>query len=134
MTVNGHIRKEIPLQAREFDTVMIYNESVILHSRYFDSKIDLLDMTSKTKVMTIYENKNLVLPFGMTVDNRGNVYICGYGSVNIHVLSDNLSQGRVFLNETDGITKPISIAFSHTENKLFVSSEPSSEIAVFKLS
>lgn len=57
-------------------------------------------------------------PRGLAVDKEGNIYVGGYKSNNIHVLTKDLVRIQILLNTDDGITCPESLAFF--DNKLYV--------------
>lgn len=69
----------------------------------------------------VYSHPELDSPRGMAMDNHGNLFICAYSSGNIHVLSEDGKQSVVIVSKSVGkITKPYSIAFNSSGEKLFV--------------
>ncbi|XP_071153889.1 E3 ubiquitin-protein ligase TRIM71-like [Mytilus edulis] len=59
-------------------------------------------------------------PRGITVDNYGRVYVSGFESNNIGVISPDGNTHRVLLSEKDGLKNPKSMCFDRKNNKLLV--------------
>ncbi|CAG2254219.1 unnamed protein product [Mytilus edulis] len=62
-------------------------------------------------------------PRGITVDNYGRVYVSGYGSNNVVVISPDGNKHRLLLSEKDGLKKPQSLCFDRKNNKLLVANQ-----------
>ncbi|XP_052093244.1 uncharacterized protein LOC127729462 [Mytilus californianus] len=62
-------------------------------------------------------------PRGITVDNYGRVYISGYTSNNIGVISPDGSKHRLLLSDKDGLKSPQTMCFDRKNNKLLVANQ-----------
>ena len=59
-------------------------------------------------------------PWGVTVDNDGNVYVTSYRSSSVVVLDPDGRQGRQILISDDGLKEPRGIYFNKSKNCLLV--------------
>ncbi|XP_045171512.2 uncharacterized protein LOC123533748 [Mercenaria mercenaria] len=80
-----------------------------------------------------YRKSNLVGPLGMCRDPDENVFICGRDSNNIHQISKDGTEQRVFLSERDGIQQPLNLCLRASDDKLIVTSWMSDKLTVFRL-
>jgi DNA-binding beta-propeller fold protein YncE len=72
---------------------------------------------------TQWEFKNeLVLssPLGVFVDNDGNVFVVGYNSDNVVVISPDGQRHRQLLSYTDGLRSPRVLYYDKSTNRLLV--------------
>ncbi|XP_076108458.1 uncharacterized protein LOC143076524 [Mytilus galloprovincialis] len=60
---------------------------------------------------------------GITVDNYGRVYVSGYESNNVVVISTDGSKHRVLLSGKDGLKKPQSLCFNRKNNNLLIANQ-----------
>ncbi|XP_045188319.2 uncharacterized protein LOC123546190 [Mercenaria mercenaria] len=107
-------------------------ESLDIISYRFNNSLKFIHVAPDKDYETSYMHEDLTTPTGIAADDKGNVYVCGYESNNIHVLFGDLTKGKVLLNESDGIEFPWTITFSDEENKLFIYSLWSDFISVFR--
>ncbi|KAL4222348.1 hypothetical protein ACF0H5_018386 [Mactra antiquata] len=80
-----------------------------------------------------YRKTELVGPLGLTFDPEGTFYVCGRDSNNIHQISEDGSESRILLSESDGIRKPLNICHRVSDDKLIVTSWMSDRLTVFRL-
>ncbi|CAC5416469.1 unnamed protein product [Mytilus coruscus] len=57
---------------------------------------------------------------GITVDNYGRVYVSGYSSRNVILISPDGTKHRLLLSKTDGLHFPQSVCFDRTNNQLLI--------------
>ena len=57
---------------------------------------------------------------GISVDNDGNVYVVGYDSNNIVVISPDGKRHRQLLSSKDGLKKPRVVDYDRSTNRLLV--------------
>jgi hypothetical protein len=97
------------------------NHKTIYVSDY--GKESVTCFTLEGQLITIYRDKDLIKPWGVTADNEDNVYVCstGLGNNCIHRLSNECNQLQVFPDVK------VQCAF-HTNNQLFVGSHTSVRI------
>lgn len=87
----------------------------------------ITSFTSDGFVKHVYQDKDMVNPWGITVDNDGFVYVCSYGTSSIHQLTADLEKIQVIIEDFHGSC----ITFSSAENKLYLGS--GKFISVYKL-
>ncbi|XP_033731665.1 uncharacterized protein LOC117321301 isoform X2 [Pecten maximus] len=59
---------------------------------------------------------------GITLDQDGNVYVCGMESGDIHLISHDGSRERVLLSRMSGITRPYAVVLHPTRQEIIVTS------------
>ncbi|CAC5401314.1 TRIM2_3 [Mytilus coruscus] len=59
-------------------------------------------------------------PRGITIDNKGNVFVVGMNSCNVVVLSPDGKHSKQILSKEDGLDKPTSIYFDKERKQLLV--------------
>jgi DNA-binding beta-propeller fold protein YncE len=59
-------------------------------------------------------------PLGISVDKDGNVYIAGYKSNNVVVISPDVQRHRQLLSSKDGLSYPIVLDYDKSTNRLLV--------------
>jgi DNA-binding beta-propeller fold protein YncE len=59
-------------------------------------------------------------PWGVTVDNDGNVYVTSYSCNSVVVIKPDGRQGRQILSRDDGLKEPRGIYFDKSKNCLLV--------------
>lgn len=74
--------------------------------------------------MFVYRHQNLESPYGLAADHIGNIYVCGYHSNNIHVISEAGETLRVLYR----FKRPQFIALQENRLKFFVVEERSVKI------
>lgn len=90
-------------------------------------------LTTDGKVKAVYKNAELQMPFGLTVDKSGHVYVCGYNSNNIHRISGDLSKGQVILDASNGIVNPQCVDYNSQKNTLYVGMWCNDTIRIYQL-
>ncbi|CAC5388387.1 unnamed protein product [Mytilus coruscus] len=72
-------------------------------------------------VQWTFKNKSVLKnPCGISVDNDGNVYVVGNTSNNVVVISPDGKQHKKLLTASDGLSKPYSLDFCRSTNRLLV--------------
>jgi sugar lactone lactonase YvrE len=77
------------------------------------NKDSVTSLTLDGHIKAIYKDKDLKQPWGITVDDEDNVYVCSTGNNCIHRLSPECEKLQVF-QDVNGHS------VFHTNNKLFV--------------
>ena len=67
----------------------------------------------------------LLCPFGISVDNDGNVYVVGYYSHSVVVISPDGQRHRQLLSSKDGLVNPRVLDYDTSTNRLLVGNESS---------
>ena len=78
-------------------------------------------LTLDGAVKWVYSDDELWQPAGVAVGDGGEIYVCGYASFNIHVISSEGRKIKVLLKKNDGVECPQCVTFC--DNKLFVGSK-----------
>ena len=66
------------------------------------------------------DTRVLHYPYSISVDNDGNVYVVGYDSINVVVISDDGQRHRQLLSAKDGLRKPRVLEYDRSTNRLLV--------------
>ncbi|XP_065945029.1 E3 ubiquitin-protein ligase TRIM71-like [Magallana gigas] len=98
-----------------FDVVIDDENNVICTS---PSKNVVKKLDLQGNVLFTYNHKELKYPYGVTTDSEGNIFINGFISNNIHILS---RVGKL-LRIVEGVTNPRYIKFQNATQRFFVSS------------
>ncbi|XP_053387252.1 uncharacterized protein LOC128551019 [Mercenaria mercenaria] len=69
---------------------------------------------------TVYKDKDLTEPRGLTIDQDGIVYVCGMKSGNVHYLTSDLDKIGLLLGEADGIREPVCIDYHGNKKRIYV--------------
>ena len=73
----------------------------------------------------------LQVPYGISVDNDGNVYVVGFSSSNVVVISPNGQRHRQLLSSKDGLSCPIVLDNDKSTNRLLVVNDSSTAAVLF---
>uniref|UniRef100_A0A8W8IR28 Tripartite motif-containing protein 45 n=1 Tax=Magallana gigas TaxID=29159 RepID=A0A8W8IR28_MAGGI len=107
--------------------VAIDNENNVICSTFSQHIVRKLDL--RGNVLFTYNNEQLRSPYRLATDSKGNIFVSGLGSSNIHILSRD---GKL-LQIMEGMTDVRCLKFQDTTNKLFVGSSKGS-VAVYEFS
>ena len=66
------------------------------------------------------DNRVLQYPTGISVDNDGNVYVVGFSSNNVVVVSPDGQHHRQLLSSKDGLSSPSVLDYEKSINRLLV--------------
>ncbi|XP_061164133.1 protein PML-like [Saccostrea echinata] len=95
------------------------------HNRIYYSDSDfrgcLYCITTDGDKIFRYSHKNLRVPMGIALDQRGNVYVAGHYSNNIHQVSPEGGLIQIIAPEDEGFKKPIMMIYNG--EKIFLSYE-----------
>ncbi|XP_071123426.1 uncharacterized protein [Mytilus edulis] len=73
------------------------------------------------KIQWIFSNESVLKnPRGIDVDNYGNVFVVGFSSNNLVVISPDGQRHREVLTTDDGLSHPVSLNYSGSKNQLLV--------------
>ncbi|CAC5397256.1 unnamed protein product [Mytilus coruscus] len=91
----------------------------IYHTNHSSQTVTCYNLQGE--IQWTFQNKNVLMtPYGIDVDNDGNVYVVGFISNNVVVISPDGQRHREILTASDGINSPISLHFSGSNNQLLV--------------
>ena len=66
------------------------------------------------------DQRVLLYPCGISVDNEGNVYVVGHASNNVVVISSDGQRHRQLLSNKDGLVDPVVLDYDRSTNNLLV--------------
>lgn len=72
------------------------------------------------KQWTFEDQTVLKYPVGISVDNKGNVFVIGNKSNNVVVISHDGKQYRQVLSSKDGLSSPRSLHYDPSQHQLLV--------------
>ena len=67
-----------------------------------------------------YSSDLLKEPKGITVDSTSNIYVTGYDSNNVVVISPDGKRAKQLLGISDGIKHPVAFCYDKERNRLLV--------------
>jgi len=73
-----------------------------------------------TKQWEFKDTRGLLYPYSISVDNDRNVYVVGYDSNNVVVISSDGQRHRQLLSSKDGLKKPRVLDYDKSANRLLV--------------
>eukprot|EP00105_Crassostrea_gigas_P046220 XP_019930368.1 PREDICTED: tripartite motif-containing protein 2-like [Crassostrea gigas] len=94
--------------------VVIDDENNVICCSYSQHVVKKLDLQGN--ILFTYNHEKLKHPYGVTTDNNGNIFINGFSSNNIHMLSRD---GKL-LRIVEGITNPMCIKFQNDTHRFFI--------------
>jgi hypothetical protein len=78
-----------------------------------------------------FKDKRVLLgPRGISVDNDGNVYVVGYYSNNVVVISTDGQRHRQLLSSKDGVSYPVVLDYDKSTNRLLVVNQNSTAFLI----
>lgn len=98
-----------------------------------DGIMGLMCLTKTGALVKRYKSKSLELPYGLTVDPAGNVFVCGSYSNNILHVNPDGGDIREVLNEQDGILVPLSVCLDYKRSLMIVTLTKSKQIKVYSM-
>ena len=91
----------------------------LYYTDYNTHTVTCCDLHGKTQ-WEFKDNRVLQYPLGISVDNDGNVYVVGYNSNNVVVISPDGQRHRQLLSSMDGLKKPCVLEYDKSTNRLLV--------------
>ena len=91
----------------------------LYYTNYYTNTVTCCD-THGTTQWEFRDERVLQYPNGITVDNDGNVYVAGYNSNNVVVISPDGQRHRQLLSDKDGLVNPRLLDFDKSTNRLLV--------------
>jgi hypothetical protein len=109
----------IPGSTGEFwNTYITSDNNYIYHSNHKVNSVVCYDFNGVKK--WCYSNDLLKEPKGITVDSNSNIYVAGFKSNNVVVISPNGKRAKQLLGISDGIKHPCALCYDKDRNHLLV--------------
>lgn len=103
----------------------------LYYTNFFTHTVICCDLLGKAQWE--FKNQNVLnCPLGISVDNDGNVYVVGYMSDNVVVISSDGQQHRELLSNKDCLYRPSVLHYDRSTNKLLVANQ-SGNAFLFKM-
>ena len=97
----------------------------LYYTDYQTGTVTCCDLHGTTK-WEFKDEHVLQCPRGISVDNDGNVYVVGYHSKNVVVISPDGKRHRQLLSSKDGLVNPCVLDYEKSTNRLLVVNESKS--------
>ena len=109
----------IPGSTGEFwNTYITSDNNYIYHSNHNTNSVVCYDFNGVKK--WCYSNDLLKEPKGITVDSNSNIYVAGFKSNNVVVISPDGKRAKQLLGISDGIKHPYALCYDKDRNHLLV--------------
>lgn len=99
--------------------IVVYHGMLYVSDSHTNS---VIKMSPSGHVINTYQNEALGNPQGLTVNEEGNIFVCGQDTHNIHVMSSDCRKLSICLDKNDGISWPHVIGYCRTSNTVYISS------------
>ncbi|XP_063418458.1 tripartite motif-containing protein 2-like [Mytilus trossulus] len=105
----------LPTATKSFGyTYITSNGNSIFHSNCRNNSVVCYDYNGQVK--WTYCDSLLRKPYGITVDSYSNIYVAGFESNNIVVISSDGKQAKELIGASDGLSKPHAVFVHKTKN------------------
>ena len=94
----------------------------LYYTNYYAPTVTCCDLHGTTQ-WEFNDERVLQAPHGITIDNDGNVYVVGYYSSNVVVISPDGQCHRQLLSDKDGLKYPRVLDYDRSTNRLLVVNE-----------
>ncbi|XP_033757395.1 uncharacterized protein LOC117339795 [Pecten maximus] len=131
MSIDGKVTKSIKRGGYNTYLAVSASKSTVYHTYNNDVVCRRLDSDA---VVYRYRDPGLNDPVGIGLDRDDNVYVCGFRSGNVYLISPDGSRGRVLMSQLSGITRPCCIVVHQTKQEFVVTSsnQESTTLEVYK--
>ncbi|VDI14999.1 Hypothetical predicted protein, partial [Mytilus galloprovincialis] len=113
-----NVRKLHNAPLKSLNTYVTSNDHFIFHSNCHKHSVVCYDFDGE--VQWTYSDSLLRKPCGITLDSHSNIYVVGFDSNNIVVISPNGKQAKELIGACDGLSNPRAIHFDKTKSLLLV--------------
>ncbi|XP_052100891.1 uncharacterized protein LOC127734900 [Mytilus californianus] len=122
---------KIPIRIRNAPYLSYFDEKIYI-AQWKENVVYCYTMTGK--MIWKYQHADIRGPEGITIDNYGNLFVCGFYSKNISVISPNGEHSRNLLNLTGVLSNPSAIHYNHVLKQLIIPSKGCIKILVYGVS
>ncbi|XP_071149001.1 uncharacterized protein [Mytilus edulis] len=127
--INGEVLKVIHTTFAPWD--ICANQDGDVYCTDADSN-KVFVVSSDGKEREIYNSPDLKGANGVAVDERGDLYVAGYLSDNIHKISNGGQKHDIVLTADDGINKQTGISYNKETKELLVANDYTRSINIYK--
>ncbi|CAC5390316.1 unnamed protein product [Mytilus coruscus] len=104
-----------------FAYITIFGDK-LFYTNFYDDSVTCCDYHGNI-LWTFYDKSVLVSPFGISVDNDCNVFVVGYSTNNVVVISPDGQRYRQLLSRENGLIGPKALHYDTSTNELLVANE-----------
>lgn len=109
---------KIPLPTKHAPHLSYFEERIYI-SLWKENTVNCFNMAGD--LIRQFQHEYIRGPYGTAIDNYGNLFVCGFYSNSISVISPNGKNSRNLLNLSDVLTHPTSIYYNHVSKQLIIS-------------
>ncbi|XP_052698123.1 E3 ubiquitin-protein ligase Midline-1-like [Crassostrea angulata] len=124
--LDKNICRLLATKTQSADDIALGGDGNIIFSNYSENVLNTFDKSGK--MLFKYSHKELKIPYGLTVDGHGNIFVTGNGSNNIHIVSNDGKTVRIL----KGVQRPQCIKFLNGTYRFLVG-EAAGCVKVFEL-
>lgn len=115
--LSGKILNTLKLGVDHFSNITVFKDRVY-YTDWFTNIIHCCDM--KGDEIWTYQDKSIVNPRGLSVDNNHNVFVVGLLSHGLSLIQNDGEVSRTLLTETDGLNAPHSVYYCRETHVLLL--------------
>lgn len=105
----------------------------VYYSCFHYHRVHVVRCDLQGKTQWTFENENVLKrPFGISADNKDNVYVVGSETNNVVIISPDGQKYKELLTTRDGLDYPCSVNFERTTNQLLVSHD-NNNVCLYKV-
>ncbi|CAC5361338.1 unnamed protein product [Mytilus coruscus] len=132
IAISGNILRSITTKDCIYN-ICIDNNGNIYYNHVPNDYNDVYRMTRDGHVGIFFGHSDLRRPYGIDVDNKGNVYVAGMMSNNIHRISTDGKDHQIILTENDGIHYPRDLNYNRDTRQLLVVNDHRKRVDIYSL-
>ncbi|XP_052064423.1 uncharacterized protein LOC127704425 [Mytilus californianus] len=130
--ISGNILRSITTK-NEIRDFCIDNDSNIYYTERSFSDSNVYRITPDRQESIFCSHSDLNRPRGIDVDDKGNVYVGGMMSDNIHRISSDGKDRQIILTKEDGINYSWDLCYNRENKQLFVVNDNTKSVAIYSL-
>ncbi|XP_052064427.1 uncharacterized protein LOC127704427 isoform X2 [Mytilus californianus] len=130
--ISGNILRSITTKDC-INNIVIDNNGNLYYNQFPHEYNDVYRMTRDGHVSLFFGHSDLRRPWGIDVDDKGNVYVAGMMSNNIHRISSDGKDHQIILTENDGIDYPRDLNYNRDTRQLLVVNDHMKRVDIYSL-
>ncbi|XP_052064426.1 uncharacterized protein LOC127704427 isoform X1 [Mytilus californianus] len=129
---SGNILRSITTK-NEIRDFCIDNDSNIYYTPAVYDGNNVYRITPDGQESIFCSHSDLIYSLGIDVDHKGNVYVGGASSDNIHRISSDGKDHQIILAKNDGIKVPWGLCYNRDTKQLLVANDNKTSVAIYNL-
>ncbi|VDI21493.1 Hypothetical predicted protein [Mytilus galloprovincialis] len=127
--MTGKVLKVIQTTFDPYD-ICAHQDGDVYYTNYDNDKVFLVFSDGKER--EIYKSPDLQESDGVAVDDRGDIYVAGRVSNNIHKISNAGQKHEIVLTADDGMNLPTGLSYNNETKELLVLNDYGESINIYK--